>query len=68
MALTTWQGESFADGQSAGAWRSATRRLAMIIAAIEARWTEYRLLNSLDALPFDVKKDIGYPSADRAHD
>lgn len=37
-----------------------TRRAAGILAA----WREYRELQAMDALPFEVRKDIGFPASE----
>lgn len=32
------------------------------------RWDEHKLLNTLDAMPLDAQKDIGFPGAERMHE
>jgi hypothetical protein len=38
------------------------------LAFIRNRWTDYRLMRSMESVPYEVMKDIGFPAAERAHD
>lgn len=39
--------------------------LSGIIAFIGAKWHEYRLMRSIEAVPYEVMKDVGFPAAER---
>jgi hypothetical protein len=39
--------------------------LTSVLSAIRGKWHEYRLLRSMDAIPYDVMKDVGFPAAER---
>jgi hypothetical protein len=46
---------------------SPTIRLGFV-SYLRNRWREHQLLRSMELVPFDVLKDIGFPAAERAND
>lgn len=38
------------------------------ISFIRSRWADYRLMRSLESVPYDVMKDVGFPAAERANE
>ena len=42
--------------------------LSGIAAHISARWHEYRLMRSIEAGPYDVMKDVGFPAAENTNE
>lgn len=38
------------------------------ISFLRSRWADYRLVRSIESVPFDVMKDVGFPAAERADD
>ena len=44
------------------------RRVDALTHAIAQRWREDRMLATLDAIPGDISKDIGYPTMERLDD
>lgn len=43
---------------------SALSRIFDIAAALHARWQEQRTSREIESMPLDVRKDLGWPSAD----
>jgi hypothetical protein len=39
-----------------------------LISFIRGKWAEYRLMRSIESVPYDVMKDVGFPAAERAND
>jgi hypothetical protein len=37
------------------------------ITYLRSKWTDYRLMRSLESVPYEVMKDIGFPTAEREH-
>lgn len=42
--------------------------LSGIVAFIGAKWSEYRLMRSIESVPYDVMKDVGFPAAERTNE
>lgn len=59
---------SFETGHYSGSASRQSFGLSGIIAFVSAKWHEYRLMRSIESVPQDVMKDVGYPAAERAHD
>ena len=38
------------------------------VTTLRNRWQDYRLMRSLEAVPFEVMKDVGYPAVVRANE
>lgn len=38
------------------------------ISFIRSRWADYRLMRSIESVPYDVMKDVGFPAAERANE
>jgi hypothetical protein len=39
-----------------------------IISFIRGKWAEYRLMRSIESVPYDVMKDVGFPAAEHANE
>lgn len=39
-----------------------------LIERIRSRWQEYRLVQTVESVPFEVMKDVGFPAAERQND
>ena len=38
------------------------------ISFIRSKWAEYRLMRSIESVPYDVMKDVGFPAAERTNE
>ena len=38
------------------------------ISYIRSKWQEYRLMRTIESVPYDVMKDVGFPAAERANE
>jgi hypothetical protein len=38
------------------------------ISFIRGKWADYRLMRSIESVPYDVMKDVGFPAAERANE
>jgi hypothetical protein len=38
------------------------------ISYIRSRWADYRLMRSIESVPYDVMKDVGFPAAERTNE
>lgn len=50
--------------------RSPQSHLGFIafISAIRSRWEDYRLMRSLESVPYDVMKDVGFPAPEHKNE
>lgn len=59
---------SFETGHFSGSASRHSFGLSVIIALVSTKWQEYRVMRSIESIPQDVMKDVGYPAAERAHE
>jgi hypothetical protein len=38
------------------------------LSLIRSKWADYRLMRSIESVPYDVMKDVGFPAAERANE
>jgi hypothetical protein len=51
-----------------GRYAGTNRPHRGLFSFIRSRWAEYRLMRSMESVPYAVMKDIGFPAAEREHD
>jgi hypothetical protein len=59
---------SFESGHYSGPASRHSSGISGFIAFISAKWSEYRLMRSIESVPYDVMKDVGFPAAERANE
>jgi hypothetical protein len=53
---------------SDGAQHTARAYIATFLQGVSNRWRAHRQLLSLETVPFDVMKDVGFPGAERMNE
>jgi len=48
-----------------GQYSGSQRPPSGFIAYLRSKWNEHRLMRSIEAVPYEVMKDVGYPAAER---
>lgn len=51
-----------------GRYSGTPRPHSGFLSFIRSKWAEYRLMRSIESVPYDVMKDVGFPAAERAND
>lgn len=51
-----------------GRYSGTPRPQSGFLTFIRSQWAEYRLMRSIESVPYDVMKDVGFPAAERAND
>ena len=51
-----------------GRYSGTPRPHSGFLSFIRSRWAEYRLIRTMECVPYDVMKDVGFPAAERAND
>ena len=50
-----------------GRYSGSPRTHFGFISFFRAKWREHQLMRSIESVPYDVMKDVGFPAAERAN-
>jgi len=51
-----------------GQYSGTSRPHSGFISYIRSKWQEYQLMRTIESVPYDVMKDVGFPAAERANE
>lgn len=52
----------------AGQQTGPSRPQPGFISYVRSKWQEHQLMRSIESVPYDVMKDVGFPAAERANE